>query len=316
MTMLWLTTGALVGLVCLLYFADKVVNYSVMIAHVLGMSPAVIGLTIVAIGTSLPELAIATVSAQTGLSSMAFGNIIGSNIANVGLVLGITTLVAPLVVRDTSILKHINILIVITGLFVLTLIDQSISQVEGILLLITLLATVTYQIKSREPVNIQKERKVARLQQFSLWVKFALSLCFIYLFSRIFIYCISEIAIIFGISELIIALTVIAVGTSLPELVTAIVASMKKQNELALGNIIGSNLFNLLGGIGLASTITPIQIDMQNILRDYGIMVLFLLLLLVPFLLKVFKIQKTITFTRPFGLFLFSIYITYFIILL
>ena len=306
-----LITLMVISLVLLIYYADKFVNYSVIISHILGLSPGVIGLTVVSLGTSLPELVIAGTSATMGLPYIAYGNIIGSNIANFALVLGLTILIKPLLIKDTSILKDINILICVSILFGLSIIDGKILLIDGIVMLALLIAIITYQIITKPEVQTNKQRDIAVFQKFGLWVKFALSLFFIYLFSRLFVYSTKQIAVYIGMSDIVIGLTIVALGTSLPELVTSIVAVFKKQTDLAIGNLVGSNLFNLLGGIGIASIITPIALDYSVIIRDYTIMMLVLFLLLIPFIIKFFKPAAVVTFNGILGLIFLSIYVGY-----
>lgn len=284
--MLWLPfLLLLVGLVVLIYGADLIVKGASRLALILGMSPLIIGLTIVAFGTSAPELAISAMSSISGKGDLAFGNVIGSNICNTLLILGLSAMIAPLVVHQKLIRFDVPLMIGISILVGLLVYDGNLSQWEGALLATGLLAYlifVFWESKNETP-TVQKEydNEFGKTEQAApkklLWNILLLiaGLSLLVTGSRMMVSGAVDIASFFGVSELIIGLTIVALGTSLPEVATSIIAAFKKEQDIAVGNVIGSNLFNLMGVLGVAGILSPsgIQISQGAVAFDVPFMI-------------------------------------------
>ncbi|NQY62176.1 MAG: calcium/sodium antiporter [Alteromonadaceae bacterium] len=269
----------MMALVVLVWSADKFVFGASSLARNLGVSPMIIGLTIVAMGSSAPEMMTAATASFQGNPDLGIGNAIGSNITNIALVLGITALFQPLSVSSSTIKREIPLLLAITALAYFMLFDDHFSFMEGLLLIIgfsiyivTLLVITLKSTKNRpsdDPMIIEAEKDVPKAvskAQSVLWLVVGiilLPLSASYLVdSSVFI------AQAFGISDLVIGLTIVAIGTSLPELAASIMSIIKKEDDLALGNIIGSNIFNILAVLSLTGLIAPGGIDPSIATRD------------------------------------------------
>lgn len=257
----------ILGLVLLVAGAEVLVRGASKLAAVAGISPLVIGLTIVAYGTSAPEMVVSTITAISGQADIAVGNVVGSNIFNVLLILGISALVAPLIVAQQLIRLDVPIMI---GVSVLTLVfglDGQISRVDGIILFILgVLYTIFLIYQSRKESNPevraeydQYGQEVSRSpSQLLLNIGYiVLGLVLLVVGSRWLVDGAVTIARSFGVSELVIGLTIVAAGTSLPELATSVVASIKGERDIAVGNVVGSNIFNILAVLGLAGIVAP-----------------------------------------------------------
>jgi len=273
------------GLMLLVFGADRFVLGAANTAHNLGVSTLVIGLTIVGTATSAPEVFVGSVAALDGKTTIAVGNALGSNIANIGLVLGATALYAPLVVKSQTLRREFFIMGLAMLLALLLMLDQHLSRTDGILLLVSLIVIIGWVIRlagqtpATDPLKeefeeeIQKDRgavKSSALMFFGLIVLLGGA----ELLVRGSVY----IATAIGISDLVIGLTIIAVGTSLPELATSIMSVMKNETDIAVGNIIGSNMFNMLMVLGIPCIIHPDAFGPEVLLRDFPIMVVLTLL--------------------------------------
>lgn len=255
------------GLVLLFAGGEGLVRGSARLAVRLGLTPLMVGLTVVAFGTSAPELVVSASAALKGLGDIAIGNVVGSNILNIGLILGITTLICPLKVQLQIIRVDTPILIVITGLAVWALADRNIDRVEGALLTVGLIAYVSLTVylarKETITTDIASEfQEGVPLPQGSVWrdlLYIAAGLILLVFGSRFLVSGATDIARQFGISEVVIGLTIVSVGTSMPELATSVVAALKKEPDIALGNIVGSNVFNALGILGISALIKPLN---------------------------------------------------------
>lgn len=282
--MLLASLTIIIGIALLVWSADKFVIGAASLAHNLGMSPLLIGLTVVSIGTSAPEILVSVTAALVGASGLAIGNALGSNIANIGLVLGITALIAPLPVHSKLLRKELPILCVISLAAGLLLLDKELSRSDGIILL-SMLAVSLYLIARYQPsaddqeLIKEEEEELPQLKTTKavFWLVFGLIV--LVLSSRALVWAASFIAQSLGVSDLVIGLTIVAIGTSLPELAASVASALKGHHEIAIGNVIGSNLFNLLAVMALPAMITPYQFGVALLLRDYGIMLLFTLLL-------------------------------------
>jgi cation:H+ antiporter len=292
----------LFSLVTLVWSADKFVFGASSLARNFGISPMIIGLTIVAMGSSAPEMMIAATASLDGNNNTAIGNAIGSNITNIALVLGITALFQPLSVSSSTVRREIPLILIITALAYWMLSDDYFGFNEGLsliigffvyiiaLLLITLRASKNRPVDDPLIIDAEKEVPDAVSKPKSLfWL--AMGMIFLPLSAAYLVDSSVFIAKAFGISDLVIGLTVIAVGTSLPELAASIMSIIKKEDDLALGSIIGSNIFNILAVLSLAGLIAPGEVDSDAATRD------------APYMLGVTVLLFILCFTRHAGSF-------------
>ena len=271
-----------VGLAMLCFGGNWLVSGGVTIAKKFRISNLVIGMTIVAYGTSTPELA-ASVAAAGEHSAIILGNIIGSNIANVGMVIGIAAIIVPLAVRKSVLKKEIPIMLGVSILLVLISIDGELSQYDGLLLLggLGIFAVYTFRdaMKQRKENSekIEQNKSNVYLKSFGL---IGLGVGLLAIGAHLTVENAVILAKEFGLSEKIIGLTVIAIGTSLPELITSIIAIRKGHTDIGVGNIIGSNIYNILMIMGVGATLGGVMIS-SDVYVDYAIMILFSLSLLI-----------------------------------
>ena len=313
----------LIALMVLVWSAEKFVYGASSLARNLGVSPMIIGLTIVAMGSSAPEMMVAATASLQGNPNTAIGNAIGSNITNIALVLGITALMQPLTVSSQTVKREIPLILLVTALAYWLFTDNNLSSLEGLFLaicfvvyIVTLLVITLRKTKgkpSTDPLIIEAEQEVptgVSLKYSVLWlivgiVLLPLSASFL-VDSSIYI------AKFFGLSDLVIGLTIIAVGTSLPELAASIVSIMKKEDDLAMGNIIGSNIFNILAVLPLAGLLAPGPIDPLAASRDAPYMLGVTLLL---FILCFSRKTGSFRITRAKGALLLLSFIAYQVLL-
>lgn len=257
------------GFVLLVWGADKFVAGASALARRLGVSPLLVGLTIVAFGTSAPELAVSLTAALQGANEIAVGNVVGSNIFNMLMVAGLSAVVCPLVMDRTLLRRDWPISV---GAAILLLVyilpDLTISRIEGIILLLLFAMVLGTQIraalKNRDTLEVEEDE--VAMPPIMIGVNIVLGLACIIIGGQLAVNGATGIARMFGLSETLIGLTIVAIGTSLPELVTSLVAARKGQNEIAMGNVIGSNIFNLLFILGVSATITPIPVQATSII--------------------------------------------------
>ena len=268
-----------VGLVMIYYGANWLINGSVAIAKKLNISHLIIGLTIVAFGTSTPELTVSLSAALNGYNDVTIGNVVGSNIANIGLILGIAAILTPLVVSKTTIRREVPIMIIVSILVIPLSLDNVISQMEGMAMIagVVLFTVFSYKQSKKEkktdlPLETITEEKVVSFKKSIFFI--AIGSVFLIVSSFITVDNAVIIAESFGVPNLIIGITLLAVGTSLPELITTVMAIKKGHVDLSVGNIIGSNIFNVLAIAGVSATITGIVVN-PEIIRDYVIMIVF-----------------------------------------
>lgn len=264
----------IVGLVILIWSADRFVEGAVSTALHLGMTPMLVGLTVVAFGTSAPELIVSAMAALQDSSNLAVGNAIGSNIANIALVLGLTTLVSAIPIKLGILRVELPILLIATSLATLVIMDGAIDFNDGLiligLLIISLIALAKLSSSSEElPEEVDSAGDIPQTKAYFYLLGSIIALI---LSSRMLVWGASGIATELGVSDLIIGLTIVAIGTSLPELAASIASALKGHHDLALGNIIGSNLFNLLAVMAIPAFISPPIIDQVSLFRDYGFM--------------------------------------------
>lgn len=272
------------GLILLVLGGEGLVRGSSALAVRFGVTPLLIGLTIVAFGTSSPELVVSLQAALKGNSDISLGNIIGSNIGNIGLILGISALIMPLKVQVQIIRKEIPFMILISVLIAaLILTVDSFSFVHGLIFFLMLITYIFFAIKnSKKEViteEIIEEYTPQKLNTVLSIVFIIAGLAGLIFGSDLFVKGAVEVAKIFGISDLVIGLTIVAVGTSLPELVTSVIAAIKKETDIAIGNIVGSNIFNILGILGITGLVKEINLNSITY-ADLGIFLLFAVIIL------------------------------------
>lgn len=272
--MLLFTLAIILGLAVLVWSADRFVTGAVATALNLGMTPMMVGLTVVAFGTSAPELIVSATAALEDASKLAVGNAIGSNIANIGLVLGITALVSAIPLKDSILRVEFPILIAATLLATFLIWDLHLGFADGIalaaILILSMYALAKLQSAPAEELEeIEENKNIAPTKAYLL---LAGSLVLLILSSKALVWGASGIAHELGVSELIIGLTIVAIGTSLPELAASIASALKGHHDLALGNVIGSNLFNLLAVLAIPALLNPPTLEQDVLYRDYGLM--------------------------------------------
>jgi cation:H+ antiporter len=302
-----------VGGVGVLYFgADWLVRGSARLATSLGVSPIVLGLTVVSMGTSAPELVVSVVAALGGNGDLAIGNVMGSNLANIGLVLGISAIAKPLNVSGRVVTREVPVMLIITALLLPVIWDLRISRVEGLALLVVLAAYLWFVLRTA------KEEEEEVLDEYEQFAKEAvgltpwatardLALMAMGIGGLVMgAFAIRESAIALaeamGISELVIGLTLVSIGTSLPELATSLVATWRGEADIAVGNIIGSNVFNIAAILGITATVSPLPVSPEVLRLEFPAVVI-MSVLLVPI------VRANLTIRRAEGLVLLGSYL-------
>ncbi|MCP4001798.1 MAG: calcium/sodium antiporter [Gammaproteobacteria bacterium] len=281
-----------IGFGLLIWGADRFVIGASSTASILGVPPLLIGLTVVGFATSAPEILVSVSAATQGLSGIAVGNALGSNIANIGLVLGLTALIAPInATHSATLRKEISLLILLTLATMLLFLDNSLDRLDGLILiggLIIFLGWVTrtgMRLSTSDPLASELTQELTSELPTQLSWKTAglwliLGLTTLLIGANLLVAGAENLAVRMGISELVIGLTIVAVGTSLPELAVSVISALKGETGIAIGNIIGSNVFNLLAVVGVAGLIHPIQLDPSVLTLHYPVMAVFTLVLL------------------------------------
>ncbi|WP_296202156.1 calcium/sodium antiporter [Psychrobacter sp. UBA3962] len=288
--------AVIIGLAILVWSADTFIDGATSLAVRFNMPSFLIGVIILGIGTSAPELVVSALAALAGSPDIALGNAYGSNIINITLVLGVTALISPIIIRSDVIRYDLMLLIATTALAAIQLADGNLSLIDGIMLVVALVAVLMIQIflslrGNKDKVELPEE--LAAKQQINVLKSFGtliLGLSLLIASSRAIVWGAVELATLWGMSELLIGLTIVAIGTSLPELVASVAAARRGEHDMALGNVIGSNLFNTLGVVGLAAIIKPMQnIDPLILSRD---MVMVGLVTLILFILAIIAFRR------------------------
>jgi cation:H+ antiporter len=313
--LLALAIGALVlGLVALVWSADRFVEGAAASARHLGMSPLLIGMLIVGFGTSAPEMVVSFFAALDGNPGIALGNAYGSNITNIALILGVTALLQPIAVASSIVRLELPLLLGVTALTGFLLYDGDLTRMDSIILLVVfaaLMGWMTWQNTRKstdhlgDEVLIELSGDIMPLRKALFWSGAGLLL--LIGSSRLIVWGAVEIATMLGVDNLVIGLTVIALGTSLPELASSIAAVRKNEHDIAFGNIIGSNLFNTLMVVGIAGSISPMTLPGALLTRDYPIMASVTALLFI----LVFGFHKAKRLNRIEGGLLLLIFIAY-----
>ena len=307
--------GILFGIILLSYGGDLLTKSSIDISLKFSVPKIVIGMTVVSFATSAPELIVSLNATLDGLPSFAIGNVLGSNIANIGLVLAIITIIYPITLKHRFYYTDFPLLIISTALFYFIIYtDNQISRTEGFILLISITAILfylfIYQKKSISEFSEEIDNTKISFTKLFIYIFFSGSL--LWLGSETLIKSAVSVANKFEISERIISITMVAIGTSIPELAASIVASLKKQNDLSIGNLIGSNIFNLLVVIGVTSSIIPIGgIENSTLFNDMLWVILFSAIIL-----PLAYFGKRNVLTRKKGIILLILYLIFIIPLL
>ncbi len=303
------------GSIGLFIGAEGLVRGASSLAIRLGISPLVVGLTVVAFATSSPELVVSIKAAIEGNPGIVVGNVVGSNICNIALILGVAAMISPMNVKSQVIKREIPIMIIVSVILLFILLDDTITSMEGIFLVIGIITYIVlgykYSIKEKDNKEVIKEfEEIIPKSPYKIWQSLIFVLAglgLLVLGSNLFVDGAVAIAEKFGVSQAVIGLTIVALGTSLPELTTSIVASFKNENDIAIGNAVGSNVFNILSILGISSLIRPIA-DTGITIVDLSIMMFFTILIL-PLS------RSKFTLRRWEGALLFCGYIAYMIYL-
>lgn len=313
--MLLAALAILVGFVVLVWSADRFVEGAAATAKHAGLPSLLIGMVIVGFGTSAPEMVVSAMAAADGNPGLALGNGLGSNIVNISLILGITALVVPITVHSKIIKKELPLLIVIGCLVGFFLWDNALTRVESILLLVGFFSLIGWSIYTAlhgkgDVLETEMEQELIAhampLGRAIFWL--IAGLLFLVGSSRLLVWGSVEIAHALGVSDLIIGLTIVALGTSLPELAASVVAARKGEHDIAIGNVVGSNMFNLLAVIGIAGTIEPMaDLPTEVMTRDWPVM----MALTVALLLVAYGFGKAGKINRIEGGLLLFAYVAY-----
>ena len=318
--MLLAIAAVIIGLALLVWSADRFVDGAAATANHLGMPPLLIGMVIVGFGTSAPEMVVSAIASLQGNPGLALGNAFGSNITNIALILGLTAVLAPIAVASQVLKREAPILIAITFLVAWPLVDGVITQLEAWVLLAVFALYMGWSIyqgmrggDDAMAGEFEAEVKAHAMPLGKAITWLVIGLILLIISSRILVWGAVDIATAFGVSDLVIGLTVVAIGTSLPELASSIAAVRKNEHDLALGNVIGSNMFNTLVVVGIAGAIHPIDLDPLVLSRDWLVMAVLTVLLLV-FAFRPNARQNRIN--RVHGVIFLSGYVAYTIYLL
>ncbi len=287
MTTALFIVAILAGFAILLWGADRFVDGAANIATNFNVSPLIIGLTIVGFGTSAPEMLVSALASFDGAPALGIGNALGSNIANIGLVLGVTILVTPLTVNSAVLRREFPMLAFVMALSLLLMWDQFLGRVDGIILfsgfILTLFGMTVLAINSskEDKTNQEFEQEFSKpsMSTAKAILFFLVGLAALLIGSKALVYGATGIAHLLGVSDLVIGLTIVAIGTSLPELAASVISALKNEHDIAIGNILGSNIFNLLAVLAMPGLIAPSVVSSEMLYRDFSVMVgLFVLL--------------------------------------
>ncbi|WP_428608107.1 calcium/sodium antiporter [Sedimenticola sp.] len=267
------------GFTLLVWGADRFVIGASGIASNLGLPPMIIGLTIVGFGTSAPEILVSGMAAMQGNSGLAIGNALGSNIANIGLILGVTALIAPLNVQSQTLRREYPILLAVCIGTLLLMLDGTLGRIDGLILIAGLVAMLIAMVKigkrslASDPITAEILDELPEAMSTGKAIfNFSLGLALLLFSSRILVWGAVNIATAYGVSDLVIGLTIVALGTSLPELAASIASALKKEHDIAIGNVIGSNMYNLLAVLAVPGLIAPGPFDPLVLTRDMPMM--------------------------------------------
>ncbi len=298
----------LIGLVLLVVGGEFLVRSSVALSFRLKLSKMVIGLTVVSFATSAPELLVSIQAALDGLSDISLGNVVGSNIANIGLVLGITAIIGPLAIDRDFYKFNWPVMVLLSFALYALLYDGVLSQLEGIALFGSLLVYLFLLIrrarKFSDTMLEEVDDALQKTSNFKIFIWLAIGGCALYFGSELLVSGAENIALKLGVSEGVIAVTLIAIGTSVPELAASVIAALKQEKAISLGNLIGSNIFNIASVLGITSMIQPIAVKDETLMSVNIYWMLGFALILLPLAF----IPKKMVLGRPKGLLIFVSY--------
>jgi len=270
----------MVGLGLLAWSADRFVAGASGLAQGFGISPMIIGLTIVAFGTSAPEMLVSTMAAWQDNSGLAIGNAIGSNIANMALVLGVAALITPLTVHSQTLNREFPLMMLVMLAALALLWDGDLSRMDGALLLVGMVMMILWSIHLARTVPADDPLETDFSAEYpetssskNTWWLLGSGLVLLLISSQMLVWGAVGMAEAFGVSDLVIGLTIVAIGTSLPELAATVAAARKGEHDMAVGGIVGSNLFNILGVLGIAGVVGPGGFDLAVLTRDFPLMI-------------------------------------------
>lgn len=308
--------AVIAGLVVLVWSADRFVIGAAASARLLGMSPLLVGLTIVSIGTSAPEIFVSTMATLDGAGNMAVGNALGSNITNIALVLGVTALISPIPLKRALLRKELPLLVLVSIIGGLTLMDLKLDLIDAGILLTTLIVALylIFQDTSDSGEALIDEDESAAIESTTagaaaFWL--ITGLVALMISSKALVWGATGIATAMGISDLIIGLTIIAIGTSLPELAASIASALRQHHDIAIGNVIGSNTFNLLAVMPIPGIIATTVVEPMALYRDFAVMMGLTILLVGLFILG----YRRGILGRLFGAILLVSYVAYLVFL-
>ncbi len=310
---MWLPLAALVlGLILLVWSADRFVDGAAVVSRHFNMPPLLIGMLILGFGTSAPEMVVSAFAALQGNPGLALGNAYGSNIANIALIIGLVAFISPLQVHSNVVKRELPILLVITLFAAVQLINGQLSRWDAMALLVVFAGLMSWSVwqarQNADELALEIESEIASVDKVSIssglaWLLAGLML--LILSSRMLVWGAVETAALAGISDLVIGLTVVAIGTSLPELAASLAALRRGEHDMALGNVLGSNLFNTLVVVGIAAMIHPLAVPAEVLTRDM------LVTIALTLLLCVFAYRKKRQIGRSQGLFFLLAFVSY-----
>ena len=304
----------LVGLGLLVWGADRMVIGAAVTARNMGVSPMLVGLTVVGFATSAPEILVSAAAALHGSPNLAVGNALGSNIANIGLVAGVAAITQPLVVHSQTLRRELPVMLAVSVLPVLLFPDQTLGRMDGIFLLLVFVGFIYWIIKlgikthGHDPIETEYSEDIpVGISPGKAWLWIAVGLALLVLGSEFLVSGARNFSTALGISELVVGVSVLAIGTSLPELAVSVVSVRKGHHGLALGNIIGSNAFNTLAVLGVAATIHPAKLDLDTVRLHLPVMLAFT----VTFFFMAYNYNGSMRVNRFSGLLLLIAFIAY-----
>lgn len=276
----------LLGLCLLTWGGDRFITGSSSIARNLGVSPLLIGLTIVAFGTSAPEIFVSAIASIKGNPDVAVGNAFGSNIANIGLVIGITALICPLDVHSSTLRREYPLLFLVMLLVALLLTNGTLGRIDGTILMLGTVAVIAWfvyigkQQSASEPLAVEYNQEIpTRMPQKVAIFWFVVGAVALVGGAELLVHAAVDIARALGVSDMVIGLTIVAVGTSLPELMASVMSALKGEPDIAIGNVLGSNIFNFLAVLAMPGLIHPSQYDALTLFRDFSSVLILTLLM-------------------------------------
>ena len=304
--------AVLLGLIVLVWSADKFVIGAAATARHLGMPPLLVGLTIVSIGTSAPEMFVSAMAAIDGAGNLAIGNALGSNITNILLVLGVTALIAPIALQRSLLKKELPLLLLVSIIGGLTLMDLELNLIDAAILIVALIIALYLMFldSSESGEAVVDEDEAAEIENTSMksamfWL--VIGLAALMVSSKLLVWGSTGIAQAFGVSDLVIGLTIVAIGTSLPELAASVASALKGHHDIAIGNVIGSNIFNMLAVMPIPGLLAVTAVEPMAFERDYMVMMGATIMLIALFALN----YRKGTMGRVSGLLMISAYIVY-----